>query len=160
MKIPAPGQGLPGEASQEGPASAGTEDVPLRPPPPLRLASILIWQVLASGALMAAAASLGQGSPGGVAAGGLVMSASMFFTRQALGFALRNHQRPLLGIGFFLLKLLLMLGLVFVGFYTDWLAPMSFAVGATTLPVAILMDACYPIGKRAAPPGSAPEAKE
>ena len=141
-------------------AAAAVEDEPLRAPAPLPLASILAWQALACGALVAATVASGRGEALGVASGAAVMTASMVFTRQALGFALRHHARPLLGLGFFFLKLGLVLAVIAAGFYTEWIAPMSFAAGATTLPVAIVMDACYPIRRPLAHPASLPKTKE
>lgn len=87
--------------------------------------------------------SLGRGSVPSLVAGALVMLTSMILQRFALRAALKRDRQPAVAILFLAMKLTLVLVLVYVGFQTVLLGPMSFAAGATTLPVAIVLDVCY-----------------
>lgn len=71
------------------------------------------------------------------------MLMSMILQRFALGAALQRDRQPGLALFFLLMKLTLVLALIYIGFHTVLLGPMSFAIGATTLPVAIVLDVCY-----------------
>ena len=65
-----------------------------------------------------------------------------------MGIALRPGRNRGLAVGVFMLKLSLLLVLALIGLRTNLLAPMSFAAGASTLLLAIVIDACY--GNRSA----------
>jgi hypothetical protein len=121
---------------------------PTSPPAPLRIFSIFAWQSLATLAGLGVLYATQRGSPVSMLAGAAMLSASLLLTRRAMAFAIRNHAHPARGLLFLFLKTALLMLLMVIGFYTDWLGPTSFAAGATTLPVAITLDACYPIGVR------------
>jgi hypothetical protein len=59
-------------------------------------------------------------------------------TRVALG-----GRRPALAVGLFTLKLALLVGVAWLGLSSRRIPPMSFAAGATTLLLAIVVEACY-----------------
>jgi hypothetical protein len=84
-----------------------------------------------------------RGSVPSLVAGAATLLGSLLLQRVAVSFALRPDRRTGAAVVLLLLKLGGLLLLAYVGFETAWLAPMSFAVGATTLPVAIVLDACY-----------------
>ena len=129
----------------EQPTSAAEPNVPGAP---LRLGSILLWQTFAVlggiGILVIAA----RGAPLSLVLGALLMTGSLLLSKQAFSFATRNHKKPYLAMFFFFLKLSLFLALAILGLYGEFLGAMSFAAGATTLPLAIVADACYPIGRQ------------
>ena len=60
-----------------------------------------------------------------------------------MGLVLAGGARSGLAVGLFVLKLSLLLAVATIGLRTTLLAPMSFAVGATTLLLAIVLDTCY-----------------
>lgn len=95
----------------------------------------------ATGAVILAA--LGRGSIGSLVAGAAVMLISLILQRFAVSAAFRRNRRPGVALLFLLSKLALVLGLIYVGFQTTLLGPLSFAAGATSLPVAIVLDVCY-----------------
>jgi hypothetical protein len=111
--------------------------------PGLNTARCVWWQAMWIAFACGAALALGRGSLWSVLAGGAVLLASFVLQRLAVRAALREERRPTTAIGFFLLKLLLLLGVVAAGMKTSLVSPMSFAVGATTLPLAIVTEACY-----------------
>jgi hypothetical protein len=86
---------------------------------------------------------LGRGSVPSLVAGGFMMFTSLFLQRFAVAAAFRRHGQPGLALALLLLKLMLVLVLIYVGFNTALIGPLSFAAGATTLPVAIVFDVCY-----------------
>lgn len=86
---------------------------------------------------------LGRGSIPSLVAGGLVMLGSLILQRFAVAAALRQEGNRAIAFFFLFLKLTLVLALIYVGFNTALLGPMSFAAGATSLPVAIVLDVCY-----------------
>lgn len=109
----------------------------------LRLGPIAGFQaaVLAVGTLVLWA--LGRGSIASLIAGGVAMLGSLVLQRFTVSMALRPDRPSGLAILFLLLKLSLVLAIIYIGFQTTLLAPMSFAAGATSLPVAIVLDVCY-----------------
>jgi len=86
---------------------------------------------------------LGRGSLASLAAGAVFMQASFLLQRFAVRAAFQPGRSPGLAIGLIQLKLILILGLLYVGLTTSLLGPASFAAGATTLPMAIVLDVCY-----------------
>ena len=86
---------------------------------------------------------LGRGSIASLLAGGAAMLGSLILQRFTVSLALRQNRSSGLAGLFLLLKLGLVLALIYVGFQTTLLSPMSFAAGATSLPVAIVLDVCY-----------------
>jgi hypothetical protein len=125
-----------------------TNEEPTRAPAPLRLVSIFTWQALITFAGLGVLYWLQRGSAVSLLAGVALLSASLLLTRRAMAYAIRHHARPARGLLIVLLKTGLLLLLTVVGFATDALGPISFAAGAATLPVAITLDACYPMSAR------------
>ncbi|MFP6665654.1 MAG: hypothetical protein VCC00_15785 [Deltaproteobacteria bacterium] len=125
-----------------------TNEEATRPPAPLRLVSIFIWQMLVLLAGLGVLYAIQRGSAASLLAGAALLSTSLLLTRRALAYATRQHEQPARGLLMVLLKTGLMLLVMVVGFATDTLGLMSFAAGATTLPVAITLDACYPMSAR------------
>jgi hypothetical protein len=126
-------------------------DVPEQTPPadpPLRLraARIGVIQAIATVALVGLVVASGRGAVSGVVGGALIMYASLLLQHRAVEMVLRGGTRSGLAIGLFLLKLTLLLAVAAIGLKTTLLAPMSFAAGATTLLLAIVIDACYGTG--------------
>ncbi|HEY8516965.1 MAG TPA: hypothetical protein VIS07_15760 [Candidatus Binatia bacterium] len=112
--------------------------------PRLRAGRIALWQAGATVLLVVASLASGRGSPVSIVFGAALLYASLRLQQLAVGFALRARPRPELAVGLFLLKLSLLIALVMVGLRTTMVAPMSFAAGASTLLLAIVLDACYP----------------
>jgi len=129
-------------------APPGDDGEPYVPGAPLRLGSILGWQTFAIVCGAGIQLSIARGAPLSLLMGALLMTGSLLLSRQAFHFATRNQKRPLLAMCFFFLKLALFLGLAIFGLSGQMLGAMSFAAGATTLPMAIVADACYPIGRQ------------
>jgi len=119
-------------------------------PAVLRLGRIVRVQAAATTLLVATSLATGRGSPASIVAGAALLLASLLLTHLALGLAVRGGRRPGAAIGLFLAKLGLLLAVAAIGLRTSAIAPMSLAAGATTLLLAIVVDACY--GKPA--PGS------
>ncbi len=134
------------DATESAPPMAADE--PTRPGAPLRLSSILFWQAFAVVCGVAGLLFLDRGAPTSLVLGAALMTGSLMLSRQAFFFATRNQKRPYLSMLFFFLKLALFLGLAMFGLSGQLLGAMSFAAGATTLPMAIVADACYPIGRQ------------
>lgn len=86
----------------------------------------------------------GLGSPAGLVAGAGLFAASFVLQALATRFALSADRRPALAVGLFTAKLALLVGLAAWCLAGPGLEPMSFAAGATTLLLAIVLDACYP----------------
>lgn len=118
-------------------------DAAERPAPRLRAARIGLWQAGVTIAMVAVVLVGGRGSVPGVVGGAALMYASLLLQSLAVGMVLRGGARSGLAIGLFVLKLLLLLAVAAVGLGTTLLAPMSFAAGASTLLLAIVIDACY-----------------
>ncbi len=137
------------ETDRPTPTTAPFEaDEPNVPGAPLRLGSILFWQ---TGAVLCGTLLLwlvSRGAPLSLVLGAALMTGSLLLSRQAFLFATRNHKRPYLAMFFFFLKLSLFLAVAIFGLSGQLVGAMSFAAGATTLPLAIVADACYPIGRR------------
>lgn len=131
--------GVPGEPFGSGPA----EGEPLAPPRPLHLLRIFAWQSVLVAGLAGASASAGRGSPWGIAAGAAVLAASLVLQAWATRAALGRKRRPVVALALFSLKLALLMGVAAYGLRRAGLPPMSFAAGATTLLVAIVIDTCY-----------------
>ncbi len=123
-------------------------DEPMVPGAPLRLRSILLWQTVAIGCGIGVQVYLDRGAPFSVFLGAFLMSGSLVLSRLAFRYATQKKKRPFLAMFFFFLKLALFLGLAIFGLSGQLLGAMSFAAGATTLPMAIVADACYPIGRQ------------
>lgn len=126
-------------------APPSDDEEPYVPGAPLRLGSILCWQTFAVLCGVGIQLSMARGAPASLLMGALLMTGSLLLSRQAFHFATRNQKRPFLAMLFFFLKLALFLGLAIFGLSGQMLGAMSFAAGATTLPMAIVADACYPI---------------
>lgn len=134
-------------STANGDAGPGTGGEPAAGPArPLALGRLLCLQGLLVAGASGVSAALGAGSPAAIAAGALVFAASFVLQAQATRFALSARRRPALAMGLFGAKLLLLLGLATWGLARAGLEPMSFAVGATTLLLAIVIDTCYPDG--------------
>jgi len=114
-----------------------------QPPLRLRAAAIGLWQAGATALLVGASFATGRGSPWGILGGAAILYTSLLLQHLALGMVLRGGARSGLAVGLFLLKLLLLLGVAAIGLRTTLLAPMSFAAGASTLLLAIVLDTCY-----------------
>ena len=125
-----------------------TAEEPLRPGAPQRVASIICWQLIVAVVGITVQLCWGRGDPGSLLAGAALLTASMLLSRQALNFAIRQQKRPILSMLMFFLKLALFFGVAIFGLADQALGAMSFAAGATTLPMAIVADTCYPIGRR------------
>lgn len=124
-------------------------------PDHLRLRQILLWQAAVLFVLAVGLGTSGRGSTPSLLGGGGVMAASLVLQRFAVAAALRRGRRSGLALLLLLAKLGIVLGVVWLGFRTTWLGPLSFAAGATSLPVAIVLDVCYPRGssrERGEPP--------
>lgn len=119
---------------EAGPAGAGSA---------LRASQIAGWQAALVGIAGLFVWSLGRGSLVGVALGATLLHASMRATAAALHWSIGGSGRPAWAMGVFFAKLALLIGVAMAGLSTSWIAPMSFAVGATTLPLAIVLDTCY-----------------
>ena len=127
-----------------------TTDRPVAENPPLRLHATRIGfiQAVATAAMVGLVVASGRGAVSGVVGGALLMYASLLLQHRAVGMVLRGGTRSGLAIGLFLLKLTLLLAVAAIGLKTTLVAPMSFAAGASTLLLAIVIDACY--GNRSA----------
>lgn len=108
-----------------------------------RLRAIALWQagLVAAAALVSLAS--GRGSPIGLAGGAALLHLSTRLNAVALGAALRAQRRPALAIAALVAKLALLIGVAVVGLSSGLFSAISFCVGAATLPVAIVLDACY-----------------
>jgi hypothetical protein len=113
------------------------------PAPRLRAARIGLIQLTVTAALVILSLATGRGAPSGIIGGAALLYASLLLQSLAVSFALRPGGRPAIGLGLFVLKLGILLGIALVGLRTSLLAPMSFAAGATTLLLAIVIDTCY-----------------
>lgn len=122
------------------------EVAPESPPPRLRAARIGLLQTVVTAALVGMVLVSGRGAVSGVVGGSALMYASLLLQHLAFGMAVRGGARSGLAIGLFLLKLTLLLAVAAIGLKTTLLAPMSFAAGASTLLLAIVIDACYGTG--------------
>lgn len=111
--------------------------------PVLRAGPIGGWQVLLVGGVAVASWCLGRGSIASVAAGALLLHASMRSTEVAFRWSVGGGRKPVLAVALFLGKLGLLIGIAVLGLATRWIAPMSLAVGAASLPLAIVLDTCY-----------------
>ena len=134
------------ESPDPGPSPELVESAfeePLSPPRRLHLLRIFGWQSALAACLMAASASVGRGSPGGIAAGAAVLAASLVLQAWATRAALGRQRRPAVALSLFSLKLALLMGVAAYGLTCAAVPPMSFAAGATTLLVAIVIDTCY-----------------
>lgn len=109
-----------------------------------RTVRILLRQALLVIAAAVAAVGSGRGSPAGIALGAALLAGSFVLQSWAASAALGPRRRPALALALFTLKLGLLLVLVFFGFRSGLVAPLSFAVGATTLLLAIVVETCYP----------------
>ena len=116
---------------------------PERPARPLAWKRIAAWQLAQVVLVAVTFRILGRGSLLGLAAGAAILLASLLLSRLAFAIALRPDGHPALAVGLFLAKLGGLLVLAFLGLRGALVGPMSFAVGATTLPVAIFLDTCY-----------------
>lgn len=116
------------------------------PPPRLRAARIGVFQAIVTVAMVAVVLATGRGAVSGVVGGAALMYASLLLQHLAVGLVLRGGARSGLAIGLFLLKLTLLLAVAAIGLKTTLLAPMSFAAGASSLLLAIVIDACYGTG--------------
>ena len=119
-------------------------DAPEAPPNRLPIVRIGLWQAVAVAAMIAAAVGAGRGSPAGIVGGALLMFVSLLLQHLAFGMAVRGGGRSGVAVGLFLLKLTLLLAVAAIGLQTTLVAPMSFAAGASTLLLAIVIETCYP----------------
>ena len=113
------------------------------PVPRLHAARIGLWQAAATLVLVGLSFVSGRGSPAGIVGGAVLLYTSLLLQHLAIGIALRPGRRRALAVGLFLLKLTILLVVAIVGLRTTLLAPMSFAAGASTLLLAIVIDTCY-----------------
>lgn len=127
---------------EAAPPGAPDEEPP-RPARRLRLDRIFAWQSGLVLFLMAISSAVRWGSPAGIASGAGVMGLSILLQAWATRAALGRHRRPALAMGLFTLKLGLLIAVAALGLGRVGLPPMSFAAGATTLLVAIVIDTCY-----------------
>ena len=109
----------------------------------MRIARLLLWQCLLALLLLAAVLATGRGSAAGVLGGALLVAASLLLQLWATRTAVARKAHPGLAIGLFSLKLGLVIGVAAIALSTGGIAPMSFAAGATTLVLAIVVEACY-----------------
>ena len=131
-------------APEREPAAADPSDgEPDRPPRPLHLLRIFGWQAILVACMAAGSAAAGRGSPGGLVAGAAVLAGSLVLQAWATQAALGRRRRPLLALSLFSTKLAMLMGVAAYGLHRAGLPPMSFAAGATTLLVAIVIDTCY-----------------
>lgn len=121
-------------------------DIAEGPAPRLRAVRIGLWQAVATFAMAGIVLVSGRGSVAGVVGGAGLMYASLLLQHLAVGLLLRGGTRSGLAIVLFVLKLLLLIAVAAIGLRTTLLAPMSFAAGASTLLLAIVIDACYGSG--------------
>jgi hypothetical protein len=108
-----------------------------------RTPRLLAWQAITAGGLVVGAAATGIGSPRGIAFGAAFLATSFVLQLWATSAALGRSRRPGLAVLLFSLKLGLLLLLATAGLAVLEIPPMSFAVGATTLLVAIVVETCY-----------------
>ncbi len=101
------------------------------------------WQALVLAASVVGLSVAGRGSVTSLVAGGVLMIASLILQRFAVSAAFRPDRRSGVAVFLVLLKLLLVLAFIYLGFRTAVIGPLSFAVGATSLPMAIVFDVCY-----------------
>lgn len=132
-----------GSTTSDLPDLADPGQEPLAPPRRLHLVRIFGWQSAIAACLMAASVASGRGSPGGIAAGSAVLAASLVLQAWATQAALGRRRRPAVAFSLFSLKLAMLMGVAAYGLYRAAIPPMSFAAGATTLLVAIVIDTCY-----------------
>jgi hypothetical protein len=111
--------------------------------PTLRARQIGIWQAFVIAIAAFATVLSGRGSPASLILGGLLMYASLRLTELAVRIGLRRERSPAVAIALLLAKLGALLAVAVVGLTTRWIAPMSLAVGAASLPMAIVLDTCY-----------------
>lgn len=126
------------------PGSGEFVDDPPRPARPLGLPRLLAIQAGFVAAMAGFSLASGLGSPTGILAGAGVFASSFVLQALATRFALSANRRPALAVGLFTAKLALLVGLAAWCLAGPGLDPMSFAAGATTLLLAIVLDACYP----------------
>lgn len=115
-------------------------------PSRLRAGRIGLLQALVTTAMVATVVTTGRGSVSGIVGGAVLMYTSLLLQHLAFGLAVRGGARSGVAIVLFLLKLTLLLAVAAIGLKTTLLAPMSFATGASTLLLAIVIDACYGSG--------------
>lgn len=113
------------------------------PAPTLRGRQIGTWQLAVVAVAAVASLVSGRGSATSLVLGALLMFASLRLTELAVRIGLRQDRSPAVAIGLFVAKLGALLAVAVVGLTTRWIAPMSLAVGAATLPMAIVLDTCY-----------------
>jgi len=111
-------------------------------PPRLQAGRIALWQAGFTALLVGASVVTGRGSPLGIVGGAALLYLSLLLQSLAVGLAL-GGARTGFAVVLFVLKLGLLLAVAAIGLQTTLLAPMSFAVGATTLLLAIVADTCY-----------------
>lgn len=104
---------------------------------------LLGWQVAIAAAVAAVAAATGIGSPAGIAFGAALVAASLLLQIWATRTAFRGTGNPGIAVAILTLKLGLLLGAAALGLAVTGLPPMSFAAGATTLLLAIVVETCY-----------------
>jgi hypothetical protein len=109
----------------------------------LRAGRIGLWQLAATVVAVAGSLATGRGSPLGIVGGAALLYVGLLLQNLAVSLVLRGGARSGLAVGLFVLKLSLLLAVASIGLQTTLLAPMSFAVGATTLLLAIVADTCY-----------------
>ena len=110
---------------------------------------MILWQTTAALVLACAAGAGGRGSAVSLLCGAAFVSASFFLQDYAFSIALRRRRRTGLAVLLLIVKLSLILALAAIGLRRG-LEPISFALGATTLLLAILIETWY--GERLRPP--------
>lgn len=104
---------------------------------------MFLWQLVATLVLAVLAVALRRGSPLSIACGALFLSGSFLLQDLAFSAAFRRKRHPALAVGLLLLKLGAVLGLAALGLRSGLIEPLSFALGATTLLLAIVTETCY-----------------
>jgi hypothetical protein len=104
---------------------------------------VFLWQAALALALAVLAAVLHRGSPLSIACGALFLAASFLLQDLAFSAAFRRQRHPAIAVGLLLLKFAIVLGLGALGLRSGRIEPLSFALGATTLLLAILAETWY-----------------
>lgn len=108
----------------------------------LNTVRLVSWQAGWTLLLVAASLVSGRGAPASILAGAALLAASFVLQARALRVALAR-QRPAVAVALLLAKVALLLGIAVLGLSTALLEPMSFAVGASTVLLAIFAETCY-----------------
>jgi len=106
-------------------------------------ARLLGWQAAIAMGFAIATALSGRGSAAGILFGAGLLGGSLLLQTWATSAAFGRPGRPSVAVAIFTLKLGLLVGVAAFGLGVTRVPPMSFAVGATTLLLAIVVETCY-----------------